>query len=208
VFGDLFTLGAITTMMLATDWRLALVALAVIPVLWLVVSIFRRQVREVFREIRARVARLNSFLQEHLSGVRVVQLFGRENHSAGRFEAVNRSHLDAQLRSILIYAVFFPAMELLTAVALALLLEAGGLRIVRGSLTVGVLAAFIQLTRRFFQPLQDLSEKVNLLQSAMSSSERVFRLLDTPVSVVEPERPRAPPAPVRGEVVFDKVWFR
>ncbi|MEO8451475.1 MAG: ABC transporter ATP-binding protein [Gemmatimonadota bacterium] len=207
-FGDLFTLVAISVMMVVTDWRLALVAFAVIPVIWLVVSLFRRRVRSIFREIRARVARLNAFLQEHLSGVRVLQLFGREAHAASRFDAVNRDHLSAHLRSITLYAVFFPMIEVLTTVAVALLLLEGGRRIIGGGLTVGVLAAFIQLTRRFFQPLQDLSEKVNLLQSAMASSERVFRLLDTEVAILEPAAPKPLPKPVQGQVVFEGVWFR
>ena len=208
VFGDLFTIGAIMVMMLATDWQLALVAFAVIPLVWVTVTLFRRYVRETFRDIRIKVARLNSFLQEHISGVRVVQLFGREADASRRFRRVNAEHLDAHLRSITVYAVFFPAIEVLTAVALALLLWYGGLRTLGGTLTVGVLAAFIQLTRRFFQPLQDLSEKFNLLQSAMASSERVFRLLDEPVTVAEPPRPVPLPRPVRGAVAFENVWFR
>lgn len=208
VFGDLFTLAAIMVMMLVTDWRLALVAFSVIPLVWLTATVFRRQVREAFRDIRTRLARLNSFLQERLSGMRVVQLFGRERATAERFDALNRHYLDANLRSITVYAVFFPVIEVLSAVALALLLYYGGLRALGGTLTVGVLAAFIQLTRRFFQPLQDLSEKVNLLQSAMASSERVFLLLDEPVSVTERERPVALARPVRGEVRFEGVWFR
>lgn len=208
VFGDLFTLVAIAAMMLWTDWRLALVAFAVVPMLWIVISVFRRRVRDAFREIRARVAELNSLLQEQLAGMRVLQLFNRQAAAAARFEAVNRAHRDAHQRSITIYAVFFPLVELVTAVALALLLYAGGRRIVETTLTVGVLAAFVQLSRRFFTPLQNLSEKVNLLQSAMASSERIFRLLDTPVSVGEPPTPRPLPAPVRGELALEGVWFR
>ncbi|MGH7702998.1 MAG: ABC transporter ATP-binding protein, partial [Gemmatimonadales bacterium] len=179
VFGDVFTLAAIMVMMLVKDWRLALVAFGVIPLVLLTVSVFRRQVRDAFRDIRTRLAALNSYLQEHLSGMRVVQLFNRERDAAERFDRLNRGHLEAHLRSITVYAVFFPVIELLTAVALASLLFYGGLRTLDQTLTVGLLAAFIQLTRRFFQPLQDLSEKYNLLQSAMASSERVFRLLDT-----------------------------
>ncbi|HEX5385890.1 MAG TPA: ABC transporter ATP-binding protein [Gemmatimonadales bacterium] len=208
VFGDVFTLVAIMVMMLVTEWRLALVAFSVIPLVWLTASIFRRQVRDAFRDIRVRLARLNSFLQEHLSGVRVVQLFGRERAAAREFDAINRHYLDAHLHSIKIYAVFFPVIELLSAVALALLLWYGGVRTLGGDLTVGVLAAFVQLTRRFFQPLQDLSEKFNLLQSAMASSERVFRLLDEPVTVPEPATPVHLTRPVRGEVAFEGVWFR
>jgi len=208
IFGDAFTLVAIMGMMLAIDLRLALVTFGVIPLVWLTARIFRRRVREAFSDIRVRLARLNAFLQERLSGMRVVQLFGREEDTARRFGVLNREHLEAHLRSITIYAVFFPAVEVLTAVAMALLLWYGGLRVLDGTLTVGVLAAFIQYTRRFFQPLQDLSEKFNLLQSAMASSERVFALLDEPVTVREPEAPVALSRPVRGEVRFEGVWFR
>ncbi len=208
VFGDVFTLLAIMTMMLWMDWRLALVTFAVIPLVWLTARIFRRRVRQAFGDIRVRLARLNAFLQERLSGMRVVQLFGREADSAARFAELNKDHLEAHRRSITIYAVFFPVVELLTAVAMALLLYYGGLRALSGTITVGVLAAFIQLTRRFFQPLQDLSEKFNLLQSAMASSERVFALLDQPVTVLEPVNPVKLAEPVRGEVRFEGVWFR
>jgi len=208
IFGDAFTLVAIMGMMLAVDWRLALVTFAVIPLVWLTARIFRRRVREAFGDIRVRLARLNAFLQERLSGMRVVQLFGREDDMARRFGVLNRDHLEAHLRSITIYAVFFPAVELLTAIAMALLLWYGGLRVLDGTLTVGILAAFIQYTRRFFQPLQDLSEKFNLLQSAMASSERVFSLLGEPVAVREPEHALALARPVRGAVSFEGVWFR
>ena len=208
VFGDVFTLVAIMTMMLWIDWRLAMVTFSVIPLVWLTARMFRRRVREAFRDIRIRLARLNAYLQERLSGIRVVQLFGREADSAARFAALNQEHLEAHRRSITIYAVFFPVVEVLTAVAMALLLYYGGLRALSGTLTVGVLAAFIQLTRRFFQPLQDLSEKFNLLQSAMASSERVFALLDQPVTVREPADPTLLPRPVRGEVRLENVWFR
>ncbi len=208
VFGDVFTLVAIMVLMLVKDWRLALVAFGVIPLVLLTVSVFRRQVRDAFRDIRTRLAVLNSYLQEHLSGMRVVQLFNRERDAAERFDRLNRDQLDAHLRSITVYAVFFPVIEILTAVALASLLYYGGLRTLDQTLTLGLLAAFIQLTRRFFQPLQDLSEKYNLLQSAMASSERVFRLLDTPVTVIEPPAPHRLVRPVRGEVAFEGVWFR
>jgi ATP-binding cassette, subfamily B, multidrug efflux pump len=203
-----FTLLAIMTMMLLVDWRLALVTFSVIPLVWLTATIFRRHVRQAFRDIRIRLARLNAYLQERLSGMRVIQLFGREQDSAARFATLNQDHLQAHLRSITVYAVFFPVVEVLTAVAMALLLYYGGLRTLRGSMTVGVLAAFIQLTRRFFQPLQDLSEKFNLLQSAMASSERVFALLDEPVTVLEREHPASLGRRAKGEVRFENVWFR
>jgi len=208
VFGDLFSLVAIVALMLVLDWRLALVAFAVIPLMALVVAVFRRHVRSSFRAIRIRVARLNAMLQEHLAGMKVIQLFGRERAMAEAFGRVNREHLDAHLRSITVYAVFFPVVEFLAAVALALLLWYGGLRALEGTLTVGVLAAFIQLTRRFFQPLQDLSEKYNLLQSAMASSERIFQLLDTEPTVPSARVPVRLAQPVRGEIRFEDVWFR
>ncbi|HET8763234.1 MAG TPA: ABC transporter transmembrane domain-containing protein, partial [Gemmatimonadales bacterium] len=208
VFGDVFTLAAIMGMMLFMNWRLALVAFSVIPLVWLTATIFRKHVREAFRDIRVRLARLNAYLQEQLSGMRIVQLFRREQASYDEFDRLNRSQLDAHLRSITVYAIFFPVVEFLSSLALALLLWYGGLRTLGGSLTVGVLAAFIQLSRRFFQPLQDISEKVNLLQSAMASSERIFQLLDEPVQVLEPATPVALPTPVRGEVRFEDVWFR
>lgn len=208
VFGDLFTLVAIAAMMIVTDWRLSLVAFLVMPVMGVVVSVFRRHIRDAFRDIRTRVARLNSFMQEHLAGVQVIQLFSRQRAAATEFDRVNEAHLEAHQRSITIYAVFFPMFELVTAVALALLLTNGGARVAAGTATVGVLAAFIQLTRRFFQPLQDLSEKVNLLQNAMASSERIFRLLDTPVPAPGADRLVALPDPLRGEIRFEGVWFR
>jgi ATP-binding cassette subfamily B multidrug efflux pump len=208
IFGDVFTLLAIMAMMLVIDVKLALVTFAVIPLVWFTAAIFRRSVRDAFRDIRYRLARLNAYLQERLSGMRVVQLFGREEASAERFAELNREHLAAHLRSITVYAIFFPVVEVLTAVAMALLLWYGGLRVLDGTLTVGILAAFIQYTRRFFQPLQDLSEKFNLLQSAMASSERVFALLDESVTVPEPTSPRSLPRPLRGEVRFEGVWFR
>jgi len=208
IFGDVFTLVAIMVMMLAIDFRLALASFAVIPLVWLTARIFRRRVRETFRDIRYRLARLNAYLQERLTGMQIVQLFGRESASARRFAELNNEHLGAHLRSITVYAIFFPVVELLTSVSMAVLLWYGGLRVMSGTLTVGVLAAFIQYTRRFFQPLQDLSEKFNLLQSAMASSERVFALLDEPVTVLEPARPVALPRPIRGAVRFEGVWFR
>lgn len=208
VFGDVFTLVAIMVMMLVADWRLALVAFSTIPLMLLVARLFRNGVRRAMRDIRGRLAALNAYLQEQIGGMRVTQLFAREAAAERRFAQLNDAHLEAHLRSITLYALFFPAVELLTSVAIALLLWFGGLRALEGTLTVGTLAAFIQLTRRFFQPLQDLSEKFNLLQSAMASSERIFTLLDTAPQVREPAVPVALPVPVRGEVCFEDVWFR
>ena len=212
--GDLFTLVAIAIAMFLVDWRLALAGLAAIPLVFLTSHLFRRAVRESYREIRTRLARINAFLNERIVGMRVVQLFGRERDEARRFDRLNRDHLDAHLRSITVYALYFPAIEILTTVALAALIVAGARRVGAGSLTVGTVAAFLQLLRRFFQPLQDLSEKYNILQQAMAASERIFTLLDTPVApgtgdgdgngVVAPVHM---PARRGVAVQFEDVWF-
>ena len=180
--GDLFTLLAISILMIAIDWRLALASFAVIPFIWLTSSVFQRSVRAAYREIRTRIARINAYLQEHISGMRIVQLFGRERDELTRFDRLNRDHLDAHLKSIRVYALYFPAIEILTTVALASLIVAGARRVEIGALTVGTVAAFLQLVRRFFDPLQDLSDKYNMLQQAMAASERIFKLLDTPAA--------------------------
>jgi ATP-binding cassette subfamily B multidrug efflux pump len=208
LFGDVFTLLVIMIWMLAVDLRLALVSFAVIPFVVIAARVFQSTVRRAYRDIRVKLARINAFLQEHVSGMRVVQLFGREGATAEAFQAVNRAHLQANLDSIFAYAVFFPVIEILTSVALASILLYGGDQVLGHALTVGVLAAFLQLARRFFRPLQDLSEKYNVVQSAMASSERVFRLLDTPETVRDPAHPVALPRPPRGEVAFEGVWFR
>src|SRR3954463_7869068 len=206
--GDLFTLVAISVAMLLMDWRLALASFAVIPFVVMVSGLFRKGVRESYREIRVRIARINSFLQERLTGMWIVQLFGQEKREAERFDDLNKSHLDAQLKSITVYALYFPAIELLTSIALAILIVAGASRVHATALSVGTVAAFLQLVRRFFQPLQDLSEKYNILQTAMASSERIFTLLDTMPTVPDRDERvgiRAKSAGV--EVVFEDVWF-
>jgi ATP-binding cassette subfamily B protein len=178
--GDVFTLLAISVMMIVVDWRLALAAFAVIPFVYLTSRFFQERVREAYREIRTRLARINAFLQERLVGMRVVQLFGRERAEVDRFDRLNARHLESHLRSIRVYALYFPAIEVLTSIALASLIVGSASRVAETTLTVGTVAAFLQLVRRFFQPLQDLSEKFNILQGAMAASERIFRLLDTP----------------------------
>jgi len=205
--GDLFTLVAISVAMLLMDWRLALASFAVIPFVVLVSAAFRKGVRETYRDIRVRLARINSFLQERLTGMRIVQLFGQEKREAMRFDELNRSHLDAHLKSITVYALYFPAIELLTSIALAILIVTGASRVHANLLSVGTVAAFLQLVRRFFQPLQDLSEKYNILQTAMASSERIFTLLDTAPSVPDTAGPGILPASRGVEVAFEDVWF-
>ena len=211
--GDLFTLLAIAVMMIVTDWRLALASFAVIPLVYLTSHLFQKRVRVAYRDIRTRLARINASLQERITGMRVVQLFGREHDEARRFEALNRSHLDAHLRSITIYALYFPAIEFLTSLALAILLVAGAHRVGIGTLSVGVVAAFLQLLRRFYQPLQDLADKFNTLQQAMAASERIFLLLDTqpsgapPAKVLSIGAARSVDADEGITITFENVWF-
>lgn len=207
IFGDVFTIGAIVTAMLVMDWRLALVTFAVLPIVFLAAMVFRIKVRRAYRDIRVRVARINAYLQERITGMQVVQIFGQEEASQEKFERINQQHLDAHLRSITYYAVFFPVIELLSAVALALIIWYGGGQALAGALSIGTIAAFLQYARRFFRPIQDLSEKYNILQNAMASSERVFRLLDREPAIREPENPE-PIDDLRGRIAFEGVWFR
>jgi len=210
--GDLCTLLAISVVMLVVDWRLALASFTVIPLVLLASRVFQSRVRNSYRDIRTRLARLNAFIQERLTGVRIVQLFGRETTERARFGALNDAHLDAHLHSVTVYALYFPVIEFLTTFALASLLVTGGFRVGSGALSVGTVAAFLQLVRRFFQPLQDLSEKYNILQAAMAASERIFGLLDTPEApgLAPTSDHAAQVAALRGPgvtVTFDSVWF-
>lgn len=207
VFGDVFTLAFIVAAMLGMDWRLALIAFSVLPFVAWAAFLFRARIREAYRDIRVRLARINSFLHERFTGVQVIQLFNREERDARQHHEVNQSYLEAHLRSITYYALFFPVIEFFTAVALALILWRGGASILEGTVTVGVVVAFLQYARRFFRPIQDLSEKYNLLQAAMASSERIFKLLDTQAEIVDPPIPRQLPHPTRGEIEFRDVWF-
>jgi ATP-binding cassette subfamily B protein len=207
VFGDVFTLLFIVVAMLLLDWRLALVTFLVLPFVAAVAFLFRARIRGAYREIRVRLARLNAYLQERLTGITVLHLFGQESAAVRRFREIDRDYLDAHLRSITYYALFFPIIQVLTAVAVALILSYGGIRVLDDALTVGVLAAFLQYAARFFRPIQDLSEKYNMLQGAMASSERIFRLLDTPPESADPPEPAPLPEPGRGEIEFRDVWF-
>ncbi|HLM66936.1 MAG TPA: ABC transporter transmembrane domain-containing protein, partial [Longimicrobium sp.] len=208
VFGDIFTLVFILAAMLRLDWRLALVTFTVLPLVAVATFVFRALIRSAYRDIRVKLARINANMQESVTGVRVLQLFGREGQAMERFGAINRDHLDVNLRSITYYALFFPVIEVLTAAALALILWYGGGETIQGEMTVGTVAAFLQYTRRFFRPLQDLSEKYNILQAAMASSERIFELLDTEPEITDPADPVHLPVPGRGEIELRDVWFR
>lgn len=206
VFGDLFTLVGIMAVMLTLDWKLALATFAVIPLFFVLTDWFRRGARQSFRETRKWVARINAFLQENLSGMAVVQLYGREERNREDFAGINRKHYDANMQAIFYYAVFYPLIELLAALAVALILIYGGGQVVAGAVTLGVLVAFIQYSERFWRPISDLSEKFNILQAAMAAAERIFGLLDTEPRVVSPPGAAAP-ARVEGRVSFEGVSF-
>ena len=207
VFGDVFTLVFIIAVMLQMNWKLALVAFSVLPFVAWAAFLFRARVRDAYRDIRVRLARINSFLHERFTGIRVVQLFNREERDAQEHHRVNADYLEAHLRSITYYALFFPVIELFTAIALALIIWSGGSSILEGTVTLGVVAAFLQYARRFFRPIQDLSEKYNLLQGAMASSERIFKLLDHEIEIVDPATPTSLPTPTLGQIEFRDVWF-
>jgi ATP-binding cassette subfamily B multidrug efflux pump len=204
-FGDLFMLVGIMVTLLWMDWRLALIAFSVLPLILVLAQWFRRNVRESYRKVRLRIARINAFLNEHINGMATVQLFRREEVNYGRFALINREHRDANVEQIFFYAVFLPAVEFVAAIATALILWYGGGFVLNGTLTLGSLVAFILYAGRFFRPISDMSEKFNTLQAAMASSERIFQLLDTDIAVENPSRGQS--AEGRGHIVFDNVSF-
>jgi len=206
IFGDVVLLAGIIWVLFALDWRLALVTFAIVPMLFVLTLWFKTRARRGYREVRVKIARINAFLQEHITGMPVVQLFNRERRAFDDFSKINEEHRDANVRTIFYYAVYFPMVELITAVGLALIVWYGGGQILRGTLTVGALIAFLQYAQRFYRPLADLSEKYNILQAAMASSERIFALLDTPVEIAAPAEPHRP-REVRGEIELDDVQF-
>ncbi|MGO8787272.1 MAG: ABC transporter ATP-binding protein [Terriglobia bacterium] len=206
IFGDFFTLLSIMVVMLKVDWKLALLTFSVLPIIIAITGAFRRAVRESYRRIRTAIARINAYLQEHLTGMPIIQLFNREDRSFDEFEVTNRAHMEAYKDSILAYGLFYPAVELVGIIAIAIILYVGGGMTLRGAVSVGTAIAFIQYSQRFFRPIQDLSDKYNLLQAAMASSERIFKLLDTPVTIVDPPQPQPLTHP-RGHVEFHKVGF-
>ena len=212
VFGDLFTLFGIMGVLVWLDWRLALVAFSVLPLIALITQWFRSNVRESYRTVRTWIARINAYLQERITGMTTVHLFRREARDLAAFEEINRRHRDANLRSIFFYAVFYPVIELVSALAAALILWVGGGSVIEGTLTLGSLVAFLMYAQRFFRPISDMSEKFNILQGAMASSERIFALLDTPVQIESPAVAGAlatskPRSSEGGAIAFERVTF-
>ena len=235
--GDVFTLFGIMAVLIWMDWRLALAAFSVLPLIVVIAQWFRRHVRESYRVVRTWIARINAFLQERITGMATVQLFRRESRDFAAFDEIDRAHRNANVESIFYYAVFYPAVELVSALAASLILWYGGGRVVSDVLTLGSLVAFLQYSQRFFRPISDMSEKFNVLQGAMASSERIFALLDTTVEIASPragtgnhETPKhggseggtnacsvpqrlgvsvfaTPPSPVSGRIAFENVTF-
>jgi ATP-binding cassette subfamily B multidrug efflux pump len=227
IFEDVFVLAAIMAIMLCMSWKLALITFAVLPLIAFATRIFRDKVRDSYRRIRVAIARINAYLQEHVSGMMVLQLFNREERAFDKFSGVNAAHMDAFKDAIMAHAVYYPVVEILSSIAIACVIWFGGndvirhtsvmgvafefvggkpaFHLVRSATTIGVLAAFIQYAQRFFRPIQDFSEKYNILQSAMAASERIFKLLDTPVEITSPAVTRTPTGP--GRIEFEHVWF-
>src|SRR6202142_1513622 len=205
IFEDVFVLAGIVWFMLRMNRNLALITFAVLPLIAFATKIFRDRVRDSYRRIRTAIARINSYMQEHVSGMVVLQLFNREKRAYDQFSEVNAVHMDAFKDAIMAHAVYYPIVEILSATAIACVIWYGGNDVIRGATTIGVLAAFIQYAQRFFRPIQDFSEKYNILQSAMAASERVFKLLDTPTEITSPAVTKMPTGPGRTEL--DNVWF-
>ncbi|HEX2254807.1 MAG TPA: ABC transporter ATP-binding protein [Thermoanaerobaculia bacterium] len=207
IFGDVVLLAGIVGVLFWLDWRLALVSFAILPMLTVLTLWFKVRARQSYRDVRVKIARINAFLQEHITGMSVLQLFNRERRAMAEFAAINREHRDANVQAIYYYAVYYPAVELITAVGLGLIIWYGGGEVVRGALSIGALVAFLQNAQRFYQPLSDLSDKYNILQAAMASSERIFRLLDRDPGIVSPPDAYRPSGRVAGDIEFDRVSF-
>ncbi|MFZ1731599.1 MAG: ABC transporter ATP-binding protein [Bacteroidota bacterium] len=207
VFADIFILLWIVIFMLTINWELALVTFSVLPLLVYGTFLFRKKVRGTYRDVRLQLARLNSFMQERMSGTSTVQLFGREKHEAETFDKINEAHTDANIRSVFYYALFYPSVDFISSLAVALIIWYAGGSIIAGLMTVGTLISFIQYTEMFFRPIRDLSEKYNVMQTAMASSERIFNLLDDDTIIPDPPAGRAQVLPAIETVRFENVWF-
>jgi ATP-binding cassette subfamily B protein len=206
VFSDIFIIFWILGFMFFMDFNLSLVTLSVLPVLIYGTFLFRKKARESYRDVRLHLARLNSYMQEHVTGMSVVQIFNKENDEFKKFSAINSDYRQVNIKSIFYYAVFYPSVELLSSIAIGLIIWYGGGEIIQGTLTIGVLFAFIQYTEMFFRPIRDLSEKYNIMQTAMASSERVFKLLDNQTMIRNAENPTKLEN-VEGKIEFKNVWF-
>jgi ABC-type multidrug transport system fused ATPase/permease subunit len=206
IFGDIFVLIGIVIVMLLLNWQIALIVFSVTPLLVIATAIFRKKVRQSYRDARTATARINAYTQEHITGISVLQSFTAEKRAYAGFNEINKTLMNARLRSVFYYAVFFPVVEFIGALSLAFIIGYGGIKILAGTLSLGALVAFIQYADRFYRPIRDLSEKYNILQSAMASSERIFKLLDTKSGINSPEKPVFL-NDVRGEIEFKDLYF-
>ncbi len=206
LLGDVFQLSFIVVMMFILDWRLTLVAFSVLPVMFYATFVFKKKVRISYQDVRTEVARLNAFLQEHITGMVAVQLFGREQKEFEKHSTINAAHRNANIRSVLYYSIFYPVIELLGAIALGLIIWYSSARVLDQTLTLGVVISFVQYIALFFRPLQDLSDKFNIMQAAITSAERIFKLLDQKVFITPPSKPVSI-ASVRGDIRFESVSF-
>jgi len=206
ILGDLMVLGFIIAIMYRMSPLLTGILMAAMPLVIGATLIFRRSVQQSYRRIRVAIAKINAYLQEHITGIAVLQLFNREHRSHREFDRINRDHMDAYKDAITAYGWFYPTVEFISMLSLAAILTYGGLRIESGRISLGVVVAFLQYGLRFFRPIQDLSEKYNILQGAMASSERIFKLLDTQATILAPVEPQSAPAAIAA-IEFDCVWF-
>lgn len=206
VFTDIFTIIGILVFMFYMNWELALISLSVLPILFYATFLFRKKARESYREVRLQVARINTFMQEHISGMLIDQLFNREKKSFEEFSKINAAHRDANIKSIFYYAVFYPAVELIGAIAIGLIIWYAGIEALSKEITLGTVMAFFQFNEMFWRPIRDLSEKYNIMQTAMASSERIFKLLDDKTYVPRQNNP-IQLKELKGEIVFENVWF-
>lgn len=206
IFGDIVNLSGIVVALFLMNYKLAGLVFSVLPLIVLVTFIFKIKVRDNYRLVRKLIARINAFLQESITGMMVIQIFASEKRKFRQFDAINKDHLDANLQAILYYALFYPGIELIGALSIGMIIWYGGGQVVQGVMTLGALVAFLQYSERFFQPISDLTEKYNILQTAMASAERIFTLLDTRPSITSPARPARPTA-IKGSIELRNVWF-
>ncbi len=206
VFSDVFMIIGILWFMFTMNWQLALVSLSVLPILFYGTFLFRRKAREAYREVRLQIARINTFMQEHITGMLVDQIFNREKKAFEEFDKHNAGHRDSNVKSILYYAIFYPTVDLIGAIAVGLIIWYAGGNMLDGAVTIGTVMAFLQFNEMFWRPIRDLSEKYNIMQTAMASSERIFKLLDDKTFIDESDKP-IPLHNVRGEIEFRNVWF-
>lgn len=206
LFGDIFMIVGIMIIMVTLNLKLSLITFSVLVLLAIATFVFRAKVRVTFRIIRSKISAINSYLQEAVSGINTIKIFGREDRSNQEFESLNTGYLNAYLKTVFYYAVFFPIVTLISSLAIALIIWYGGGQVIRGILTFGTLVAFIQYIEKFFHPISDLSEKFGILQEAIAASERIFKVLDTPPSITSPAHP-VQVDQVKGDIKFDHVWF-